>query len=191
VQRQQGGRDEHDVAHAEDVAHRPRGRNGEDVAEEGQVRMGDRPRVGELAGLLMDPRGCERIGIGWHDAAVGRDGDEVQRPAQRGQPQVGDVAVGPQEGGDQAVGGEVDRVMQPAGALRQQRDDHDLPGDGHERQPRGAEAHVGERGKPPARERDGGQAQREADADQHALWIDPAVAGLNAPPSGRRMCVDG
>ena len=38
MQRQQGGHDEHDVAHAEDVAHRPRGRDGEDVAQKGQVR---------------------------------------------------------------------------------------------------------------------------------------------------------
>jgi hypothetical protein len=41
VQRQEGRHDEDRVAHAEDVAHRPRGRDGEDIAEEGQVRVRD------------------------------------------------------------------------------------------------------------------------------------------------------
>ena len=46
----------------------------------------------------------------------------------------------------------MDGVVQPAVALRQQRDDDDLARDGDERQPRGAEAHVGERAQAPARE---------------------------------------
>jgi hypothetical protein len=86
----------------------------------------------------------------------------------------------------------MDRVMQPAVALRLQRDDDDLPGDGDERQPRDAKAHVGKSAQAPAREGHRGQAEQQNEADEHlARWDRPAVGRLKGAAERSSTSVDG
>ena len=114
VQEQEGAGHDDQVADAEDVVDRQPARGVEDVAEEAERRVGGRRGVRELGRVLRDPGGCDRVGVGGHDAAVGEDRGEVQRAAGGDDEQARDVAVDHEEGAEQQVAREVDLLIEAA-----------------------------------------------------------------------------
>jgi hypothetical protein len=86
------------------------------------------------------------LGIGRHDAAVGRDRDEVQRAAGHDHRDAGDPTVAPGERAEQPVAEHVNGLVEARRAAGDHRDDEDLDADAGQREPRAADVELGEGG---------------------------------------------
>ena len=187
------GRPEHDddVADREHVGHRQRGRQREHVAEERELRVRQPARVDEPVLGDRPPGDLERPRRGGHDAVVGGDRDEVEQPADADEPQPWDVAVGEHEAARGDVGEDVRPRLPAAARVREQRHRDDLEAERGEQEAAAAEAHVGEPGEPPARERDRDDGDGEQREEEHlcAAVSARAPGALEAAGSAHRTDV--
>jgi len=126
VKRKEHPQHHHHVSHAEDIGSRPAGGDGEDVAEEGKTCVVNRIGVRERVRAHVEPGGGERPARRRHHAAVGDDGNQIEKPAERNHPQEAQIQIPHDARSHQRVGGEMQDPVQTGVALGHHGDEHHL-----------------------------------------------------------------
>jgi hypothetical protein len=160
------GRCQEHVADAVDVAQGPARGYGEDVAEQVEARLGEHGGVVEAAGLVREPCLGDGRGGRRHDAAVGADGDDVERSAGAEKGNAGGVAVGDDEQPGHGEGGDMAGAKEGTGG-RLGAGDQRLHDEGGDRSERKAHARVRDAAEPAAGKRCGHHTDEDGDEQQH------------------------
>jgi hypothetical protein len=114
MQEEQQAGEDRQIAHAEDVGQRAR-RDGDHVAQPQQVGMRDRGGVRKSPSDREAAAGYRPAARG-HDAAVGGDRDEVERPPERHRADPRDRQVGRDEHAGEGVARKLQRPVKRAAA---------------------------------------------------------------------------
>jgi hypothetical protein len=168
VQNEERPQNHHRVPNAEHVGPRPAGGDGEDVAEKADVGAGDEVGVGELARANVQACGLKRGAGRRHHAAVGRDGDEVEKATDSHDPHEADVEVPHDARADEPVGDHVGHPVKGLVALRHDGDQDDLDREGRGGQPEAANLERFQATQPSSRHRDRDEQQEEGEGEGHS-----------------------